>query len=83
MCIIDDTMEQGLFTSSHEITQAFRDFVGNQRISPNYVTSAILKSKRFIMKGVKRVPNEMGVNKQSRGLMNIEVKKDSATEVDE
>jgi P4 family phage/plasmid primase-like protien len=82
MCEVDDTMKKGYFAASQEITQAFRDFVGNQRISPNYVTSAILKSKRFILKGVKRVPNEMGVSKQARGLENIQIKVDSGTEVE-
>jgi hypothetical protein len=83
MCEVDESMEKEYFVSSSEITQAFRDFVGNQRISANYVTSAILKSRRCIVKDTKRVPNELGHNKQARGLANIQLKHDNAMEVNE
>lgn len=75
MCVI----EKDAYETSAKITDAFRDFVGNQRVSINYVVSAVMKANRNIKKGVRRVDmydHEHGtkVKKQARCLEGIRLK---------
>lgn len=75
MCVI----EEGAYITSAKITDAFRDFLGNNRVSINYVVSAVMKANRNIKKGTKRVEmfdHETGgyAKKQARCLLGIRLK---------
>lgn len=75
MCILDDEA----FVTSSDITDAFREFVGNNRVSVHQVVSSIMKTQRSVMKSVNRVDvfdHKVGteVKKQARGLSGIRLK---------
>ena len=75
MCVIDEKS----YIASSKITDAFKDFLGNNRVSINYVVSAIMKANRNVKKGVKRVDQwdtdaNTFVKKQARCLLGIRLK---------
>lgn len=75
LCVV----EEDAFVTSSDITEAFREFIGNSRVSVHHVVSAVMKAKRSVMKDVQRVDvydHKLGyeTKKQARGLTGIRMK---------